>query len=71
MRLGAVQQLGDVGECKQVKITEPIHHAPLASDTLHKPTQAYSFGGDEQIMAVDRLSQLFPIGLRKFCNHSP
>jgi len=71
MRLGAVQQLGDIGQGKQVKIAEPIHHAPLAGDSLHKPTQTYSCGGDEPIMAVDRLSQLFPIGLRKYCNHSP
>ena len=71
MRLGAVQQLGDVSEGKQVKIAEPIHHAPLAGDSFHEPTQAYSCGGEERIMAVDSLPQLFPIDLRKFCNHSP
>ena len=71
MRLGAVQQLGDVSEGKQVKIAEPLHHAPLAGDSFHEPTQAYSCGGEERIMAVDSLPQLFPIGLRKFCNHSP
>jgi hypothetical protein len=38
MRLRAVQQFGDIGESKQIKIAEPVHDAPPASNENLNPS---------------------------------